>query len=435
MEILRLICYIVGMKIKVLFKICLMSLLLAFLFGSCKREADKGHLLRVIVYYPCPGYSSDFVYPSAPQKENFGIYQVLVKIKADKLTGEMLDEMTSRVKACGIQNFSGKWYKDYNFSSELNPGKLTSQWEDNYYNYMVYTKVDEDLTPRFTEYIVRDSKNIYRLNSSHKDIFPLDTTTVSFSDELLNKSYNPHEVSKVYYINQQTGLKESEWHEGDSLQGKKLFVDLNSNWSEQNLIKFVNSEQRFYATKGPYQTYTSIQNSMKINDFFPNIFNREYDYLKIYKGSFLENGEIQWDKNKVYTAEDIINPYELIRIQTCKIKLNVYMIDSSGKTEDFTRQYDYEYEFDDELEEDNISEYDLGEIGNTVNEQRSIVHAENSSWVPKAYYKADSINETAGIPEDEVWTTDSSDIYIQIKDGCKTDKIKNKIYILVEGTL
>ena len=96
------------MKNKVLFKIFLASVLSVFLFGSCDRNPKLGHLLRVIVYYPCPGYSSNMMYPYAPQKQDYGIYQVLVKIADDNLTDELLEKMNSRVKACGIQNFFAK---------------------------------------------------------------------------------------------------------------------------------------------------------------------------------------------------------------------------------------------------------------------------------------------------------------------------------------
>lgn len=419
------------MKIKTSLKICFITLLFALLFASCKKEAGKGHLLRVIVYYPCPGYFSNMIYPGAPQKEDYGIYQVLIKIGNDTLTDGMLDDMNSRIAACGIQNFSGKWYSDSDFTTQLSAGKLTSRWEDNYYNYIVYTKVEEDLTPKFTEYIVRDSNNIYRFNSSHKDIFPVDTTSVNFSDELLNNSYFPYEVSKVYYINAD-GLKGNEWQAGQPLQGKKLFVDLNSAWSNQKYIKFVNSVIRNSPDHESNYNCTSIQKPEKIRDFFPSTSNNSYEYLKIYKGSFLPDGDIEWNKDKLYAPDDTINPYELIRIDLCKTKLKIFMIDSSGKAENFTYLYDIAFE----SEEDTISEYDLGQIGNDVNEKQFIVHQENSSWLPKAYYKVKT-SDTEDLPAEEVWTPDpdSGDSYIQIKDGCKIDKLKNKIFILVEGTL
>ena len=419
------------MKNKVLFKICLISFITVLLFGSCKHDSKLGHLLRVIVYYPCPGYYSNMMYPGAPQKQDYGIYQVLVHMSDDNLTDEMLETMNTRVKACGIQNFSGKWYADSDFTTQQNAGKLTSSWDDNYHNYLIYTKVDEDLTPRFTEYIVRDSKSVYRFNSSHQDIFPVDTTSVNFSDELQSRSYNPYVVNKVYYVNKTTGLKENEWHAGQPLQGKKLFVDLNSNWSEQSNIKFVNSVQRLSTTHGASYKCESIQESMKIKDFFPNIFNQDYEYLKIYKGSFLASGELEWNKNKVYTADDTVNLFELIRIDTCIIKLNIYIIDQNGTTEDFTYMHDIAYE----IEEDTISEYDLGAIGNDVNNIKNIVHAENSSWKPMAYYKAKSADEADGLPDKEVIKSVSGDTYILIKDDIKTEKLNNSIYILVEETL
>ena len=403
---------------------------MALLFASCKHDAGKGHLLRVIVYYPCPGYFSNMMYPSAPQKEDYGIYQVLVKIKNDTLTTEMLDDMNSHVAACGIKGFSGKWYADSDFAKELSAGKLTSRWEDNYYNYMVYTQVDEDLTPRFTEYTVRDSNNIYRFNSSHKDIFPVDTTSVNFSDELLNNSYFPYEVSKVYYINAD-GLKENEWQAGQPLQGKKLFVDLNSSWANQISLKFVNSLQKLSPTHGPSYECKYINKSMKISDCYSNIFSANYSYLKIYKGSFLPDGAIEWDKTKEYTGDDTVNLWELIRFDTYIPKLNIYIIDQNGNTKDFTNQYDIAYE----IEDDTISEYDLGEIANDVFDQGYLpVNIEGSSWIPKAYYKANA-SESEALPEEDVWTTASGDTYIQVKKGCNIDKLKSAIYILVEGTL
>ncbi len=420
------------MKNKVLFKIFLASVLSVFLFGSCDRTPKLGHLLRVIVYYPCPGYSSNMMYPYAPQKQDYGIYQVLVKISDDNLTDELLEKMNSRVKACGIQNFSGEWYADSDFKTVAAAGKLTSRWDDNYHHYMIYTKVDEDLTPRFTEYTVRDSNNVYRFNSTHKDIFPVDTTSVNFSDELMNKSYSPYEVSKVYYINKSTGLVENEWQPGQTLQGKKLFVDLNSAWSNQKYIKFVNSVIRNSPDHESNYNCTSIQKPEKIRDFFPSTSNNSYEYLKIYKGSFLPDGNFEWKKDKLYGPDDTLNPYDLIRIDLCKAKLKIFMIDSSGKAENFTYLYDIAFE----SEEDTISEYDLGQIGNDVNEKQFIVHQENSSWLPKAYYKVKT-SDTEDLPVEEVWTPDpdSGDSYILIKDGCKIDKLKNKIYILVEGTL
>ena len=420
------------MKNKVTFKIFIISIFTLLLFCSCEPDAPKGHLLRVIVYYPCQNPSTSFIYPGAPFKENYDIYQVLVHIGDDTLTGDMLESMNERVKACGIQNFSKQWYTDSDFQTPLTPGKLTSKWDDNYYNYLVFTQVEEDLTSRFTEYIVRDSNNVYRLNTSHKDIFPVDTTSVNFSDELMNKSYSPYEVSKVYYVNKTSGLKQSEWQAGQPLQGKKLFVDLNSAWSNQKYIKFVNSVIRNSPDHESNYNCTSIQKPGKIRDFFPSTSNNSYEYLKIYKGSFLPDGDIEWNKDKLYAPDDTINPYELIRIDLCKTKLKIFMIDSSGKAENFTYLYDIAFE----SEEDTISEYDLGQIGNDVNEKQFIVHQENSSWLPKAYYKVKT-SDTEDLPAEEVWTPDpdSGDSYIQIKDGCKIDKLKNKIYILVEGTL
>ena len=408
------------MKIKNSLKICFITLLMSLLFASCQREAEKGHLLRVIVYYPCTGYFSNMIYPSAPQKEDYGIYQVLIKIKNNTLTDKMLDDMNSRVAACGIQGFSGKWYADSDFTKELSAGKLTSRWEDNYYNYMVYTQVDEDLTPRFTEYTVRDSNNIYRFNSTHKEIFPLDTTSVNFSDELLNNSYSPYQVDKVYYINAD-GLKENEWQAGQPLQGKKLFVDLKSSWSNQRNIKFVNSVQKLSPTHGPSYACNYIKKSMKIKDCFPNILSADYSYLKIYKGTFLPSGELEWDKTKEYTGDDTINLYELIRIDTYIPKLNIYIIDQNGNTKNFTGLYDIVYEFDeDSLQADTISEYDLGEIANDVFDQGYFpVNIEGSSWIPKAYYKIKA-SEAEGLPAEDVWTPASGDAYIQVKKGCIT---------------
>lgn len=426
------------MKNKILKIISLISLSITFLLCSCEDEPQpqKGHLLRVIVYYSCPEYSTSFLYPGAPSKEDYGIYQVLVKINDDNLTGEMLEEMNSRVTACGVQNFEGVWYSDSDLTTPLTEGKLSCRFEDNYYNYMAYTKVEEDLTPRFTQYIVRDSENIYRLNTYHEEIFPVDTKSVSFTDELRNHNYNPYEVSKVYYINPETDLVDKEWQPGQPLQGKKLFVDINSTWSNQRYIKFVNSVQRTSPNREPNYLCKSITGSKKIRDFYPNIFNNTYEYLKIYKGKFLPNGEIEWNKNKVYSADDSLNPYELIRIDTCIPKLNIYMIDSNGNTQDFTAQYDIAYTFAEDSDFDTIKNGDLGEIGNIVQEERNIVHVENSSWIPKAYYKIKTA-DTQGMPAEVVWTLDpdSAYSYIQIKDDCKIDKLKNEIYILVEGTL
>lgn len=419
------------MKNKVLFKIFLASVLSVFLFGSCDRNPKLGHLLRVIVYYPCPGYYSSMMYPYAPQKQDFGIYQVLVKIADDNLTDELLEKMNSRVKACGIQNFSGKWYTDSDFTTQQNAGKLTSSWDDNYHNYMIYTKVDEDLTSRFTEYTVRDSNNVYRFNSTHKDIFPVDTSSFSFSDQLSSNDYSPYEVSKVYYVNKTTGLKQSEWQPGQTLQGKKLFVDLNSQWSQQKNIKFINSVKKLYSEQGPSYSCDYVSGSGKIRDVYSSIFSETPSYLKIYKGSFLPSGELEWNKNKTYTADDSVNLYELIRIDTCITKLKIYVIDANGKTENFTLQHDIAFE----TEEDTISEYDLGEIGNDVNKIKNIVHAENSSWKPMAYYKAKSADEADGLPDKEVIKSVSGDTYILIKDDIKTEKLNNSIYILVEGTL
>ena len=258
----------------------------------------------------------------------------------------------------------------------------------------------------------------------------------NFSDELMNKSYSPYEVNKVYYINKSTGLVENEWQAGQPLQGKKIFVDLNSTWSNQKYIKFVNSVQRTSPNREPNYLCNSIPGSKKISDFYPNIFNNTYEYLKIYKGKFLQNGEIEWNKDKVYSANDTLNPYELIRIDTCIPKLNIYMIDSNGNTQDFTAQYDIAYTFAEDSDFDTIKNGDLGKIGNIVQEERNIVHEEDSSWIPKAYYKVTS-DKTEGLPAEEVWTPESASgySYIQITDGCKTDKLKNEIYVLVEGTL
>lgn len=425
------------MNNKVSFKISLISLFIILLLCSCNQDAPKGHLLRVIVYYPCSDYSSNILYPGAPSKKDYGIYQVLVKITSDTLTGEMLETMNSRVKSCGIQNFSDKWYADSDFQTQLTAGKLTSKWEDNYYNYTIFTQVDEDITPRFTEWTVRDSSGIYRFKTSNLDIWPTDTSYVNFSDELRNRSYNPFTVAKVYYINPLTDLVEKEWTAGQPLQGKKIFVDLDSDWSKQIYIrKFVNAVKRTYSNYEADYSCNSINNSMKIRDFFPYFFDKEHDYLRIYKGSFLPNGDIEWNKNTIYTGEDKLNPYELIRIDTCIPKINIYMIDSNGNTQDFTAQYDIAYTFAEDSDFDTIKNGDLGEIGNQVNEKRSIVHVENSSWIPKAYYKIKTA-DTQGMPAEAVWTPESTpgDSYIQIKDGCKIDKLKNKIYILVEGTL
>lgn len=421
------------MKKKTSLKIIFITLLMALLFASCKHDAGKGHLLRVIVYYPCSGYFSNMMYPSAPQKEDYGIYQVLVKIKNDTLTTEMLDDMNSRVAACGIKGFSGKWYVDSDFQTQLSAGKLTSRWEDNYYNYMVYTQIDEDLTPRFTEYTVRDSNNIYRFNSTHKDIFPVDTSSFSFSDELKNNSYSPYEVSKVYYVNKTTGLKQSEWQPGQTLQGKKLFVDLNSQWSQQKNIKFVNSVKKLYSEQGPSYSCDYVSGSGKIRDVYSSIFAETPSYLKIFKGSFLPSGELEWNKNKTYTADDSVNLYELIRIDTCITELKIYIIDANGTTENVTFLHDIAFE----TEEDTISEYDLGEIANDVFDEGYFPeYIENSTWIPKAYYRIKT-SEAADLTGVEAWTPiqDSGYSYIQINKGCKIEKLNNAIYIKVEGTL
>ncbi len=421
------------MKNKVSFKIFIISIFTLLLFCSCDPNTPKGHLLRVIVYYPCQNPSTSFIYPGAAFKENYDIYQVLVHIGDDTLTGDMLESMNERVKACGIQNFSNQWYTDSDFQTPLTPGKLTSKWDDNYYNYLVFTQVEEDLTPRFTEYIVRDSNNIYSLTTSHKDIFPVDTASVNFSDELMNKSYSPYEVSKVYYVNKTSGLKQSEWQPGQTLQGKKLFVDLNSQWSQQKNIKFVNSVKKLYSEQGPSYSCDYVSGSGKIRDVYSSIFVETPSYLKIYKGSFLPSGELEWNKNKTYTADDSVNLYELIRIDTCITKLKIYVIDANGTTENFTFLHDIAFE----TEEDTISEYDLGEIANDVFDEGYFPeYIENSTWIPKAYYKIKT-SEAADLTNEEVWTPipDSGYSYIQINKGCKTEKLNNAIYIKVEGTL
>ena len=420
------------MKFKMLKRFFLLSILAGIFFVSCDKpdqEPPKGHLLRVIVYYSCPGYSTSFLYPSAPSKEDYGIYQVLVKINDDNLTGEMLEEMNSRVTACGVQNFEGVWYSDSDLTTPLTEGKLSCRFEDNYYNYMAYTKVEEDLTPRFTQYIVRDSDNIYRLNKYHEEIFPVDTMSVSFTDELRNHDYNPYEVSKVYYINPETDLVDKEWEPGQPLQGKKLFVDLNSKWSAQRYIKFINSVQRTYPDHAPYYQCKTIANPMKIKDCFDNFFYKEYDYFKIYKGSFLANGAIEWNKNVTLNGDDTVSLYELIRIDTCKAKLNIYLIDENGNTKDFTWESDIAFE----PEEDTISEYDLGEISNLVFEEGYMpVKIQGSTWIPMAYHK---VSDSADSQIEDAWTPETGGTYIQVQKGFNTDALNYEIYILVEESL
>ena len=427
------------MKIKNLKRFFLLSILAGILFASCdkpEQEPPKGHALRVIVYYKCDNPSTYRMYLGAPSKSGYDIYYQIFKLNNGDLTEEILEEMNTFVKSCGIENFSEQWFSDSDLTKALTTGPLTSKWEDNNYNYLAFTQIEEDLTPKFTEWIVRDSSFSYRFNSSNFDIFPINTSNVNFSDELQRRSYIPYTVSKVYYINPQTNLVDKEWQAGQSLQGKKIFVDLNSTWSNQRYIKFVNSVQRTSPNREPNYLCNSIPGPKKIRDYYPNIFNNTYEYLKIYKGKFLPDGNIEWNKNKVYSADDTLNPYELIRIDTCIPKLNIYMIDSNGNTQDFTAQYDIAYTFSEDFDFDTIKNGDLGEIGNQVNKKRSIVHEENSTWIPKAYYKVKS-DKTEGLPAEAVWTPapDSGYSYIQIKDGCKTDKLKNEIYVLVEGTL
>ncbi len=427
------------MKFKLLKRFFLLSILAGIFFVSCDKpdqEPQLGHALRVIVYYKCDNPSTNRLYLGAPNKSGYDIYYQVFKLNNGDLTEEILEQMNTFVKSCGIENFSEQWFSDSDLTKALTPGPLTSKWEDNNYNYLAFTQIEEDLTPKFTEWIVRDSSFSYRFNSSNFDIFPIDTSNVNFSDELQRRSYIPYTVAKVYYINPLTDLVEKEWTAGQPLQGKKLFVDLNSTWSNQRYIKFVNSVQRTSPNREPNYLCKSITGSKKIRDFYPNIFNNTYEYLKIYKGKFLPNGEIEWNKNKVYSADDSLNPYELIRIDTCIPKLNIYMIDSNGNTQDFTAQYDIAYTFAEDSDFDTIKNGDLGEIGNIVQEERNIVHVENSSWIPKAYYKIKTA-DAQGMPAEVVWTLDpdSAYSYIQIKDDCKIDKLKNEIYILVEGTL
>ena len=68
--------------------------------------------------------------------------------------------------------------------------------------------------------------------------------------------------------------------------------------------------------------------------------------------------------------------------------------------------------------------------------REEIEFLKNATWIPKAYYKIKT-SEAADLTSVEVWTPiqDSGYSYIQIKDDCKIDKLKNEIYILVEGTL
>ena len=412
----------------------LLSIFAALLFVSCEKpnqELGLGHALRVIVYYKCSNYSTNASYPGAPDKAGYGIYQVILKLDNDILTDELLVQMNEFIDSCGITEFDGHWYSDYDLTTPLTAGPLTSHWEDNYYNYIIYTKVEEDLTPRFTEWIVRDSCGIYRLNTSEFDIYPLDTSTVNFSDELQRRSYIPYNVGSVYYIDPQTNTTTEQWQPGDPLQGKKIFVDLTSEWSEQRYnIKFINTVKKFYPFDEPYYQCDYIKNDIKVKDYIQNKNLGSYEYLNIYKGIILSDGDIMWFKDEPLTDDDTIELYDLIRVETCRSFCSIYIIDDTGFVIPLVDENnsDIQYEF----KEDTISDYDLGDVGKLVFVAGYLpVNIPNSSFVPKAYYRVNS-SGAASASTDTVWSI-NGDTYVQIKKGCRTSKLDEKIYILVES--
>ena len=412
----------------------LLSIFAALLFVSCEKpnqELGLGHALRVIVYYQCPNYSSNFFYPGAPNKDGYGIYQVILKLDNNMLTDELLVQMNEFIDSCGITEFDGHWYSDYDLTTTLTAGPLTSHWEDNYYNYIIYTMVEEDLTPRFTEWIVRDSCGIYRLNTSEFDIYPRDTSTVNFSDELQRRSYIPYNVGSVYYIDPQTNTTTEQWQPGDPLQGEKIFVDLTSEWSEQRYgIKFINTVKKFYPFDEPYYQCDYIKNDIKVKDYIQDKNLGSYEYLNIYKGIILSDGDIMWFKDEPLTDDDTIELYDLIRVETCRSFCTIYIIDDTGFVIPLVDENnsDIQYEF----KEDTISDYDLGDVGKLVFDTGYLpVNIPNSSFVPKAYYRVNS-SGAASASTDTVWSI-NGDTYVQIKKGCRTSKLDEKIYILVES--
>lgn len=409
--------------------ILLISIFAAFLFVSCEKpnqESDLGHALRVIVYYKCDTYSSNFMYPGAPKKDGYGIYQIILKLDNNQLTDEMLNQMNEFINSCGINNFSGNWYSNSELTNRLTAGPLASKWEDNYYNYFAYTQIEEDLTPKFTEWIIRDSNNIYRFGSSNFDIYPIDTSNVNFDDELKNRSYSPYEVGSVYYIDPETNKTGEQWQPGEPLQGKKIFVDLTTDWSKQKYgIKFVNTVTKNAPFKEPYYHCDYRKNSIKVKDYLQNT---NYEYLKIYKGTFLFDGDIMWFKDAPLSENDTIELYDLIRIDTCQSFCDICVIDENGITNPLRENgSDITYEF----KEDEISEYDLSEVGQVVSEKGYFpINIDDSSWVPKVYYRLNSSTEVPA-SDDGVWSINDN-TYIQIKDGCRTSKLNGTIFILVE---
>ena len=412
-----------------------LSAIIVFLFVSCEKPneaAELGHALRVIVYYQCDNYSSNIMYPGAPNKDGYGIYQVILKLDNNNLTDEILDQMNTFVTSSGIKNFSGNWYSDSELITPLTAGPLTSKWEDNYYNYFAYTQINEDLTPRFTEWIIRDTNSIYRFGSSNFDIYPLDTSNVNFDNELRSRSYSPFEVGSVYYIDSETNLIGDQWHPGDPLQGKKIFVDLTTDWSKQKYdIKFINTVTKSHPFREPYYNCVSRKSAIKVKDYL----NGNYEYKKFYKGSFSFNGDITWNKDEPLADDDTIELYDLIRIDTCQSICDIYIIDENGVTDPLrVNNSDITYEF----KEDDISNNDLGDVGQLVYEAGYMtVNNPNSSYIPKAYYRLDSSSSEVPASTDTVWEIKGY-TYIQIKKGCRTSKLgtfglEGRIYILVES--
>ncbi len=411
----------------------LLSIFAALLFVSCEKpnqELGLGHALRVIVYYKCSNYSSNFFYPGAPNKDDYGIYQVILKLDNNMLTDELLAQMNEFIDSCGITEFDGYWYSDYDLTRPLTAGPLTSHWEDNYYNYIIYTKVEEDLTPRFTEWIVRDSCGIYRLNTSEFDIYPRDTSTVNFSDELQRRSYIPYNVGSVYYIDPQTNTTTEQWQPGDPLQGKKIFVDLTSEWSEQRYgIKFINTVRHSSSFYKPYFQCDYRKNAIKVSDYISEKNIENENYFDIYKGAFLPDGNITWNKNTPLKNTDTINLYDLIFVESSTQKCTIYIIDKNGNYQKLDNtENDPVYQF----EEAEISKYDLGGVGQKVVDSGYFpINILNSSFVPKAYYMIYPEIEKPDEGE-TVWETNGN-TFVQIEDGCRTSNLNGNIFILVES--